>query len=71
MIAPGTKSKDLSVDFGYAQHPMKWAENDDYIERLSSCLTDREDGWASGWLVLNTRKGSLRLRLLSFFLSQS
>lgn len=65
-IAPGTKSKDLIYDFGYAHHPMAWYEGDDeYVERWSLCLTDGFDGWASGWLILDTRKGSLVLFIFS------
>ncbi|KUJ14890.1 uncharacterized protein LY89DRAFT_686501 [Mollisia scopiformis] len=63
-IAPGTISKDfskdLSKDLSYAQHPLDWYEGDhEYVERWSLCLTNGFDEWASGWLILDTRKGSL------------
>lgn len=61
-IAPGTVSKDLSMELVYAQHPMEWADGEyEYVERWSLCLTDGQDGWGSGWLILDTRKGSLVL----------
>lgn len=67
-VAPGTVSKDLSLDLYYALHPMEWADGEyEYVERWSLCLTDGQDGWCSGWLILDIMKGSLVLWLLSFF----
>lgn len=60
-IAPGMKSDDLINDFCYAQHPIEWQQGGGMnMWRGGVCVwTDGQDGWASGWLILDTRKGML------------